>query len=117
MDALGGFVSYLDEAGAAGLTLVGLFSGVDPGVGLQVGRPVELSAADVAVVRLGTWRSTEAVSEAALRAASASMAHVPDTLTGVNRLVARQVALVAEGGLAAVTLVRLVTVDLDHVVF
>lgn len=38
-------------------------------------------------------------------------------LTGVNGLVAGQVALVAEGSLAAVTLVWLVTVDLDHVVF
>ncbi len=37
-------------------------------------------------------------------------------LTGVNGLVAGQVALVAEGSLAAVTLVWLVTVDLDHVV-
>lgn len=39
------------------------------------------------------------------------------SLTGVNRLVAGQVALVAEGSLAAVALVWLVTVDLDHVVF
>lgn len=38
-------------------------------------------------------------------------------LTSVNGLVACKVALVAEGGLAAVTLVWLVTVDLDHVVF
>lgn len=37
-------------------------------------------------------------------------------LTGVNGLVAGQVALVAEGSLAAVTLVWLVTVDLDQVV-
>lgn len=35
----------------------------------------------------------------------------------MNGLVAGQVALVAEGSLAAVTLVWLVTVDLDHVVF
>lgn len=38
-------------------------------------------------------------------------------LTGVDSLVAGQVAFVAEGSLAAVTLVWLVTVDLDHVVF
>lgn len=38
-------------------------------------------------------------------------------LTRVNGFVAGQVALVAEGGLAAVTLVRLVTVDLNHVLF
>lgn len=37
--------------------------------------------------------------------------------TGVNSLVAGQVALVAEGSLAVVTLVWLVTVDLGHVVF
>lgn len=36
-------------------------------------------------------------------------------LTGVNGLVAGQVALVAEGGLAAVALVWLVAVDLQHV--
>lgn len=35
----------------------------------------------------------------------------------MNGLVAGQVSLVAEGGLAAVTLVWLVTVDLDHMVF
>lgn len=39
------------------------------------------------------------------------------SLTCMNSLVAGQVALVAEGSLAAVTLVWLVTVDLGHVVF
>lgn len=38
-------------------------------------------------------------------------------LTSVNGLVTGQVALVAEGSLAAVTLVWLVTVDLSHMVF
>lgn len=45
-------LSYLDKSGATRLTLVWLFSGVDAGVGLEVGRSVELGAADVAVVRL-----------------------------------------------------------------
>lgn len=35
----------------------------------------------------------------------------------MNGLMAGQVALVAEGSLAAVTLVRLIAVDLYHVVF
>lgn len=39
------------------------------------------------------------------------------TLTCVNSLMAGQVALVAEGSLAAVTLVWLVAVDLGHVLF
>ncbi len=38
-------------------------------------------------------------------------------VTCVNGLVAGQVSLVAEGSLATVALVWLVTVDLDHVVF
>ena len=41
--------------------------------------------------------------------------HTNHSLTGVDRLVAGQVALVAEGGLAAVTSVGLVTVVLEHV--
>lgn len=40
-----------------------------------------------------------------------------EALTGVNGLMAGQVAFVAEGRLAAVTLVWLVAVDLTHVVF
>lgn len=39
------------------------------------------------------------------------------TLTCVNSLMAGQVALVAEGSLATVTLVWLVAVDLGHVLF
>lgn len=56
----------------------------------EIGWPVKLSSADVAVVRLCTC---------------------------VNSLMAGQVALVAEGSLAAVTLVWLVAVDLGHVLF
>lgn len=47
--------SYLDESGAARLALVRLFSRMDAGVRLEIGRPVKLGAADVAVVRLRTW--------------------------------------------------------------
>lgn len=50
--------SYLDESGAARLALVRLFSRMDAGVSLEIGRPVKLGAADVAVVRLRTWRLT-----------------------------------------------------------
>lgn len=82
-------MGHLHKSGAACLTLVWLFSGVNTGVGLEIGRSVELSTTDVAVVWL---------------------------CTGMNGLVAGQVALVAEGSLAAVTLVWLVTVDLNHVV-
>lgn len=46
--------SYLDESGAARLTLVWLFSRVDAGVSLEIGRSVKLGATDVAVVRLCT---------------------------------------------------------------
>lgn len=59
-------------------------------MGLEVGWSVELSTADVAVVRLRS---------------------------GVNGLVAGQVAFIAERSLAAIALVWLVTVDLEHVVF
>lgn len=83
-------MGHLDKSGAACLTFVWLLSRVDAGVRLEVGWSVELGTTDVAVVRLRT---------------------------SVNGLVACKVALVAEGGLAAVTLVWLVTVDLDHVVF
>lgn len=87
---MGAKVGHLHESGSAGLTLVWLFSRVDADVSLEVGWSVELSTADVAVVRLRT---------------------------GVDRLVTGQVALVAEGGLATVALVWLIVVDLDHVVF
>lgn len=87
---MGAKMGHLDKSGTTRLTLVWLFSRVDAGMGLEVGWPVELSAADVAVVRL---------------------------CTGVNGLVAGQVALVAEGSLAEVTLVWLVTVHLGHVFF
>lgn len=50
--------SYLDESGAARLALVRLFSRVDAGVSLEIGRSVKLGAADVAAVRLRTWRLT-----------------------------------------------------------
>lgn len=46
------FLSHLNKSGAACLTLVWLLSRVDAGVGLEVGWPVELGAADVAVVGL-----------------------------------------------------------------
>lgn len=59
-------------------------------MGLEVGWSVELGTTDVAVVGLRT---------------------------GVNGLVAGKIALVAKGSLAAVTLVWLITVDLDHVIF
>lgn len=48
--------SHLNKSGAACLTLVWLLSRVDAGVGFEVGRPVELSPADVAVVGLRTWK-------------------------------------------------------------
>lgn len=47
--------SNLHKSGAARLTLVRLFSRVDAGVRLEVGRSVELGATDVAVVRFRTW--------------------------------------------------------------
>lgn len=49
-----GASSHLDESGAARLTLVWLFSRVDAGVSLEIGRSVKLRAADVAVVWLCT---------------------------------------------------------------
>lgn len=81
-------VGHLDESGPAGLALVGFLSGVDACVGFQVGRPVELCPADVAAVRF---------------------------FSCVDGFVAGEVPLVAEGGLAAVTLVGLVAVDLQRV--
>lgn len=50
--------SHLDESGAARLALVRLFSRMDAGVSLEIGRAVKLGAADVAVVRLRTWSLT-----------------------------------------------------------
>lgn len=47
--------SNLDKSGAARLTLVRLLPRVDAGVCLEVGRSVELGAADVAMVGLRTW--------------------------------------------------------------
>lgn len=87
---MGAKMGHLDKSGATCLTLVWLLSRVDAGVGLEVGWSVKLGTTDVAVVGFCTC---------------------------VNGLVAGQVAFVAEGSLAAVTLVWLVTVDLDHVVF
>lgn len=87
---MGAEMGHLDKSGTACVTLIWLFSRVDACVGLEVGWSVELSSADVAAVRLRT---------------------------SVNGLVAGQVALVAEGSLAAVALVWLVTVHLGHVFF
>lgn len=81
-------MGHLDKSGPAGLALVGFLSGVDARVGFQVGWPVELRPADVAAVRL---------------------------FSCVDSFVAGEVPLVAEGGLAAVTLVGLVTMDLQRV--
>lgn len=54
---------HLNESGPAGITAVGLLSGVDAGVRLQVGGPVELGTAHVAAVRLvscnGGWKRRE----------------------------------------------------------
>lgn len=115
-------LSHLDKSGAACLTLVWLLSRVDAGVGLEVGWSIKLGTTDVAVVGFCTWRS---------RSAGGAMnknSHIHEVslmvfimgkfkVTCVNGLVAGQVAFVAEGSLAAVTLVWLVAVDLDHVVF
>lgn len=78
-------VGHLYKSRPACLTLVWLFSRVDPRVCFEVGGSVELSSTDVAVVRLRTC---------------------------VNCLVTRQVALVPEGGLTTVALVGFVTVRL-----
>lgn len=51
--------SHLDESGAARVALVWLLPGMDAGVGLQISRPVELSPADVAAVRLCACKSEE----------------------------------------------------------
>lgn len=80
-------VGHLDKSGPTGLTLVGFLPRVDACVGFQVGWSVELCPADVAAVRL---------------------------LSCVDGFVAGEVPLVAKGGLAAVTLVGLVTVDLQR---
>lgn len=50
------FCSYLDKSGTARLTLVWLFSRVDPGMSFEVGWSVKLSTTDVAVVRFGSWK-------------------------------------------------------------
>lgn len=52
--------SNLDKSGAARLALVRLLPRMDAGVRLEVGRSVELGAADVAVVGLRTWREQKA---------------------------------------------------------
>ena len=44
-------VSYLDESGTAGVAVVGLFSRVDAGVGLQVGVS-DLGVSDLGVSHL-----------------------------------------------------------------
>lgn len=51
--------SHLHKPGTARLALVWLLSRVDAGVGLEVSWTVELSSADVAVVRLCTWKWEE----------------------------------------------------------
>lgn len=81
-------VGHLDKSGPTGLALVGFLSGVNTCVGFQVGWPVELRPTDVAAVRL---------------------------FSCVDGLVAGEVPLVAEGGLAAVALVGFVAVDLQRV--
>lgn len=48
--------SHLDKSGTACLTLVWLLSRVDAGVGLEVGRSVELSTTDAALVGFRTWK-------------------------------------------------------------
>lgn len=91
---------------------------MDAAVGLQVGRPVELSATDVAAVRLRTCKSEPAGGRVTTPMTSTMSYNGPgDVLTCVNGLVAGQVTLVAESSLAAVALVRLVSVGGDHVVF
>lgn len=48
--------SHLNKASTTGVAAVGLLSGVNAGVSLQVGRPVELSTAHAAAVRLVTYQ-------------------------------------------------------------
>lgn len=81
-------VGHLHKSGPTGFTFVGLFSRVNSSVGLQVGWPVELRSTNVTTIGF---------------------------LTRVDGLVAGEVAFVAEGGLAAVTLVWLVAVRLQRV--
>ena len=76
------------EGLATYFTFVGLFSRVNSSVGLQVGWPIELRSTNVTAIGF---------------------------LTRVDSLVAGEVALVAEGGLAAITFVWFVTVRLQRV--
>lgn len=81
--------SYLDKSGAARLALVRLFSRVDAGVGLEIGRSVKLGAADVAVVRLRTCgRDQKAALSESGSGRSASDCCSNRNLTCVNSLVA-----------------------------
>lgn len=57
---LGGSSPHLDESGPTRFALVWLFSRVDTSMCLEIGWPVKLSSADVAVVRLCTWRLRKA---------------------------------------------------------
>lgn len=84
---------------------------------LEVGRSVELGAADVAVVGFCTWNQTSRQSTVKFLDMNLMVNRGnKKSRTGVNGLVAGQVTLVAEGGLAVVTLVWLVAVHLGHVV-
>lgn len=56
----GGSSPHLDESGPTRFALVWLFSRVDTSMCLEIGWPVKLSSADVAVVRLCTWRLRKA---------------------------------------------------------
>lgn len=49
-------MSHLDKSGSTGVTVVGLFSRVNAGVGLQVGWSVELGTAHIAAIRLLSCR-------------------------------------------------------------
>lgn len=56
----GGSSPHLDESGPTRFALVWLFSRVDTSMSLEIGWPVKLSSADVAVVWLCTWRLRKA---------------------------------------------------------
>lgn len=96
---------------------------MDAGVSLEVSWSVKLSTTDVTAIRLLSLKKQK---DAVLRRNVRKLAAKKDqkarrTAAGgfrgtcMNSLVAGEVALVAESGLAAVTLVRLVAVHLKHV--
>lgn len=104
---------YLYKARAARLTLVGLLSRMDAAMRFQVSRPVKAGSADGAVVGLFPWRQGGREVSDSTRGRLWAPRPGPSPCsspTCVHRAVTGQVALIAEGRPAELTLVGLILI-------